>query len=159
MGDFDISFVINGEAVSFSVPAETKLLYLLRNDLRLNGPKFGCGLGQCGACTVLVDGVSMRSCILDAGDVDGTEVTTLEGLGNRQSPHPLQQAFIDQQAMQCGYCSNGMIMTAAGFLQDNKSPTKEEIKDALAANLCRCGAHQRIIDAVAQCAGESSDDN
>ncbi|MFZ5609389.1 MAG: (2Fe-2S)-binding protein [Pseudomonadota bacterium] len=131
---------------------DTPLLYILRNDLGLNGAKFGCGLGQCGACTILVDGVATRACVTRLGDVAGAAITTLEGLGDRAAPHPLQRAFIDQQAMQCGYCANGMIMTAAAFLAANPRPSESEIRAALADNLCRCATHARILKAVAQAA-------
>ena len=124
------------------------LLYALRNDLGLHGPRFGCGLGQCGACTVLVDGNAVRSCLLPVGNVGQAKVTTLEGLGSSTHPHPLQKAFIEEQAVQCGYCINGMIMQAKALLDTNQQPTDDEIKRALAGNLCRCGTHVRIVRAV-----------
>jgi nicotinate dehydrogenase subunit A len=124
------------------------LLYALRNDLDLNGPRFGCGLAQCGACTVHVDGEAVRSCRYPVSKAAGKKIVTLEGLGSPGKLHPLQQAFIDEQAVQCGYCINGMIMQAAAFLGKNKRPTEAEIKQALAANLCRCGTHVRIVRAV-----------
>jgi nicotinate dehydrogenase subunit A len=124
------------------------LLYALRNDLGLHGPRFGCGLGQCGACTVLVDGNAVRSCLLPVGNVGQAKVTTLEGLGSSTHPHPLQKAFIDEQAVQCGYCINGMIMQAKALLDTNQRPSDDEIKRALAGNLCRCGTHVRIVRAV-----------
>jgi len=124
------------------------LLYALRNDLGLHGPRFGCGLGQCGACTVLVDGNAVRSCLLPVGNVGQAKVTTLEGLGSSTHPHPLQKAFIEEQAVQCGYCINGMIMQAKALLDTNQHPSDDEIKRALAGNLCRCGTHVRIVRAV-----------
>lgn len=154
-----ITFMVNGVRVGCDLPPETPLLYYLRNDLELNGPKFGCGLGQCGACTILVDGVATRSCITMVEDVAAAEIITLDGLGNRENPHPLQKAFIDRQAMQCGYCTNGMIMTAAELLSENATPTEDEIRQALSANLCRCGAHQRVIAAIQQGAREMADDS
>lgn len=143
---------VNGKAVRHDQPPETPLLYFLRNDLGLNGPKFGCGLGQCGSCTVLVDNLPVRSCITSLADVDGGDIRTLEGLGTEDRPHPLQQAFIDQQAMQCGYCANGMIMSAAALLASNPDPSDVEIRSALSGNLCRCGTHSRILAAVRQAA-------
>jgi nicotinate dehydrogenase subunit A len=124
------------------------LLYALRNDLGLHGPRFGCGLGQCGACTVLIDGNAVRSCLLPVGSVGDAKVTTLEGLGSSTHPHPLQKAFIEEQAVQCGYCINGMIMQAKALLDTNQHPSDDEIKRALAGNLCRCGTHVRIVRAV-----------
>ncbi len=150
MAKSTINFIVNGSKCECDLPSGTPLLYYLRNDLELNGPKFGCGLGQCGACTILVNGVATRSCITLVEDVSDAEVITLDGLGSREDPHPLQSAFIDQQAAQCGYCMNGMIMTAVGFLAKNSTPTEGEIKEAVSANLCRCGTHQRIIAAIKQ---------
>lgn len=147
---------INDEFREAEVSPDTPLLYVLRDDFGLLGPKFGCGLGQCGACTVHVDGRAVRSCITPVEAVAGSAIVTLEGLGGPENPHPLQQAFIDHQALQCGYCTNGMIMTAAAFLSDNPDPTENEIRGALDANLCRCGSHTRIIKAVrAAAAGQS----
>ncbi len=134
------------------VDASTPLLYVLRNDLNLNGPRFGCGLAQCGACTVLVNGIPVRSCITPVSAVATAEVTTLEGLGQRDDPHPVQTAFIAEQAAQCGYCSNGMIMAAASLLAHNPEPSDSEIRQALAGNLCRCGTHTRILKAVRRAA-------
>ena len=128
------------------------LLYALRNDLDLHGPRYGCGLAQCGSCTVHVDGKSVRSCVYPISQAAGKKVVTLEGLGTAEKLHPVQQAFIDEQAAQCGYCINGMIMQAAALLQENKSPSEAEIKQALAANLCRCGTHLRIVRAVKRAA-------
>ena len=144
-----INLKVNG--VSRSVPAEpdTPLLYVLRNDLELNGAKFGCGLAQCGACTVLVDGRAVRSCVTPLSSIKaGQRVVTLEGLGTAQKPHPVQRAFIQEQAVQCGYCINGMIMESAAFLAKTKRPTEAQVKQALANNLCRCGTHARIVRAV-----------
>jgi nicotinate dehydrogenase subunit A len=128
------------------------LLYALRNDLDLHGPRFGCGLAQCGSCTVHVDGKAVRSCAYPLSQAAGKKVVTLEGLGTAEKLHPVQQAFIDEQAAQCGYCINGMIMQAAALLQENKNPSEAEIKQALAANLCRCGTHLRIVRAVKRAA-------
>ena len=147
-----IALKVNGKARSVDADADTPLLYVLRNNLELNGPKFGCGLGQCGACTVHLDGESVRSGTLPVSAVQGRAVTTLEGLGSTTKPHPLQQAFIDEQAVQCGYCINGMIMTSAALLKKNRHPGEDEIRAALAGNLCRCGTHQRITAAVKRAA-------
>jgi nicotinate dehydrogenase subunit A len=147
-----ISLKVNGVVHAVSAEPETPLLYVLRNDLGLNGPKFGCGLGQCGACTVLLDGDPTRSSITPLIDVGLEEVTTLEGLGSIDKPHPLQKAFMDEQAAQCGYCINGMIMTAKELLDRIPHPTETEIRDELARNLCRCGTHSRIIRAVLRAA-------
>jgi nicotinate dehydrogenase subunit A len=144
-----VAFVLNGKLRTVRVEdPEMPLLYALRNDLGLNGPRFGCGLAQCGSCTVHVDGRAVRSCVFPVGKAAGAKVLTLEGLGAPGKPHPLQKAFIEEQAVQCGYCINGMIMQAAAFLQTNKKPSETEIKEALAANLCRCGTHARIVRAV-----------
>ena len=147
-----IEFILNGQPVSLDIEPETSLLEALRNDLELNGPKFGCGLAQCGACSVLVEGHSTRSCVTTVSAIAGRKVTTLEGLGSATNPHPLQSAFIAEQAMQCGYCANGMIITAAALLATNGSPSKTEIHQALAGNLCRCGSHPRIVRAVQRAA-------
>jgi nicotinate dehydrogenase subunit A len=144
-----ISFVLNGRQRSLKVDdPEMPLLYALRNDLNLHGPRFGCGLAQCGSCTVHVNGKAVRSCTFPVAKAAGTKVLTLEGLGTPAKLHPLQKAFIDEQAAQCGYCINGMIMQAAALLQTNKRPSEAEIKQALADNLCRCGTHARIVRAV-----------
>ncbi len=145
---------VNGIARTVTVEPDAPLLYILRNDLELNGPHFGCGLSQCGACTVLVDGKPTRSCVTPIAAVTGKAVTTLEGLGTREKPHPLQKAFIEEQAAQCGYCSNGMIMTAKALLDKNPKPTEAQIRKALGANLCRCGTHNRILRAVQRAAKE-----
>jgi nicotinate dehydrogenase subunit A len=147
---------VNSETLVVSVTPETPLLYVLRNDAKLNGPKFGCGLGQCGACTVLLDGVVTRSCITPIARVGRAKVVTLEGLGTVEHPHPLQRAFIDEQAAQCGYCTNGMIMTAKALLDTNPRPAVQEIKQALSNNLCRCGTHLRVVKAVQRAAEQGS---
>jgi nicotinate dehydrogenase subunit A len=132
------------------------LLYALRDDLGLRGPKFGCGLSQCGACTVVMDGTAVRSCVTPVSAVGNAKIVTLEGLGSAEHPHPLQQAFIDEQAAQCGYCINGMIMTAKAFLDQNPHPSRDDIKQALNNNLCRCGTHMRIVRAVQRAAGTTT---
>jgi nicotinate dehydrogenase subunit A len=144
------TFHINVNGVEHAVTAEgdAPLLYVLRNDLGLNGPKFGCGLAQCGACTAIVGGEATRTCVLPLSAVGDAPVVTLEGLGTVEKPHPLQSAFIAEQAAQCGYCINGMIMTAKALLDRNQHPTSSEICQALEQNLCRCGTHWRIIRAV-----------
>jgi nicotinate dehydrogenase subunit A len=143
---------VNGVDHDVTAEPDTPLLSVLRNELSLNGPKFGCGLGQCGACTVLVDREPRRACVVQTSSVVGKDVVTLEGLGTPDRPHPLQQAFIDEQAAQCGYCINGMIMRAAALLERTPRPTRDEITTALSANLCRCGTHMRIVRAVARAA-------
>ena len=144
---------VNGSRAGVTCDARTPLLYVLRNDLALNGPKFGCGLGQCGACTVLIDGQPVRSCVTPVRSVGNAAVVTLDGLARDGTPHPLQRAFIEQQAAQCGYCTNGMIMTAKALLDRDKSPSEEAIKQALSGNLCRCGSHQRIVHAIRRASG------
>ncbi len=143
---------VNGAARPLSVLPQTSLLMVLRNDLGLTAPKYGCGLGQCGACTVHVDGIAARACVIPVAGVAGRRITTLEGLGNARAPHPVQQAFIDEQAAQCGYCLNGMIMTAAAFLVTTPEPDERQVRSALAGNLCRCGTHVEIIRAVLKAA-------
>ena len=143
---------VNGKSRTADADADTPLLYVLRDNLSLNGPKFGCGLAQCGACTVHVNGAAVRSCVTPVATLKGSAVTTLEGLGTSAKPSALQKAFIDEQAVQCGYCINGMIMTASALLAKNKKPSEAEIKQALAGNLCRCGTHQRIVAAVQRAA-------
>jgi nicotinate dehydrogenase subunit A len=144
---------VNGKAVSVFVDdADTPLLYVLRDNLGLRGPRFGCGLGQCGACTVHIDGVAVRSCVMPLSVVQG-KVVTLEGLGTEAGLHPLQRAFIEEQAVQCGYCINGMIMQSAALLTRTSKPTEDQIRQELAANLCRCGTHLRIVRAVKRAAG------
>ena len=143
---------VNGQTHTVCTEADTPLLYVLRNALELNGPKFGCGLGECGACTVLVDGVAARSCTLPVKSVVRHTITTLEGLGTVQAPGPVQQAFIDKQAAQCGYCLNGMIMTLQALLNRNPNPTEQQVRNELKYNLCRCGTHIEIIEAALEAA-------
>lgn len=147
-----IKFKLNGDDALVDVPPDTPLLYVLRNDLEISGSRFGCGLGQCGACAVLVDGVSVRSCVMTAGSAADREITTLEGLGTRDDPHPLQLAFIEEQAMQCGYCAAGIMVTAAALLESNPDPSNVEIRAALDGHICRCGTHSRIVRAVRRAA-------
>jgi nicotinate dehydrogenase subunit A len=149
-----ISFKLNNKPASISADdPQMPLLYALRDGLGLRGPRFGCGLGQCGACTVHLDGAAARSCVVPVSAVAGLNVVTLEGLGTATHPHPLQQAFIAEQAVQCGYCINGMIMQAAALLRTTRNPSDEQIRAALAENLCRCGTHVRILRAVKRAAG------
>jgi nicotinate dehydrogenase subunit A len=146
---------VNGAARNVhGVEPDAPLLYILRNDLELNGPKFGCGLAQCGACTVLLDGKPARSCSVPVADAAKSAITTIEGLGTIDKLHPLQRAFIEEQACQCGYCSNGMIMTAKALLDANPRPSEGEIKQALNGHLCRCASHNRIVRAVRRAAKE-----
>jgi nicotinate dehydrogenase subunit A len=145
---------INGAARDVTLDGETPLLYALRNDCELKGAKFGCGLAQCGACTVVMDGAAIRSCRTPVSAAAGKNIVTLEGIGSDAAPHPLQKAFIAEQAMQCGYCANGMIMAAKALLDRNPRPTDSDIRSALAGNLCRCGSHNRILRAVARAAKE-----
>jgi nicotinate dehydrogenase subunit A len=154
-----VDFTLNGNTVRVDVDPATSLLEVLRNDLELNATKFGCGLAQCGACAVLLDGVSIRSCITPLSVVARRNVTTLEGLGDAQNPHPLQSAFVEEQAMQCGYCASGIVMTASAFLDENPSPTRDEIRTALSGHLCRCGAQPRMIKAVARAAAAMAGDD
>ena len=141
------TITVNGKPHTVQASPDTPLLYVLRNEVQLNGPKFGCGLAQCGACTVHIAGKPVRSCVTPVSAVRGP-VTTVEGLGTPDKPHPLQKAFVEEQAAQCGYCINGMLMTASAFLQANPKPSEAEIRKALDGNLCRCGTHMRIIAAV-----------
>ena len=147
-----ITLIVNGQTTRFDLDPDTPLLYVLRDNLALNGPKFGCGLAQCGACTVLMDGQAVRSCTVPVAKAAGRRITTLEGLGTSEKPHPLQRAFIEEQAAQCGYCINGMIMTSKALLERSPNPSDREIKKALGGNLCRCGTHQRIVAAVKRAA-------
>ena len=146
------TLVVNGSPVGFNLPGTVHLLGLLRNDLGLNGPKYGCGLGQCGACTVLVDGVPARACILPLSVVRGRRVTTLEGLARDGELHPVQRAFVEEQAAQCGYCLNGMIMTTVALLERDPMPDEAQMRRELAGNLCRCGTHVEILRAVRRAA-------
>ena len=139
---------VNGRTHSVDVDPATPLLYVLSDDLELRGPKFGCGLAQCGSCTVNIKGQAVRSCVTTVGSLDGSEITTLEGLGSPENPHPLQQAFIDEQAMQCGFCINGVIMTAKALVDRTPNPTDAQIRQAMATVLCRCHANQRIFQAI-----------
>ncbi len=151
-----VTFTVNGTARSVDVrDPDQPLLYALRNNIGLTGPKFGCGLGQCGACTVLLDQTPLRSCVTPLSAVAGKSITTIEGLGTPDKPHPVQAAFIAEQAAQCGYCANGMVMTSAALLASNPKPSEAEIKDALSANLCRCGTHVRILRAVMRASGRT----
>ena len=143
-----LTLTVNGRRRTVPAAPDTPLLYVLRNDLELNAAKFGCGMAQCGACTVLVDGKPVRSCVTPALAVKDTKITTLEGLGSIEKLHPLQKAFIDEQAAQCGYCIAGMVMRAQGLLDANPSPSDQEIRRHMAPNLCRCGTHMRILRAV-----------
>jgi nicotinate dehydrogenase subunit A len=147
-----VTLVVNGTSHRLDVEPDTPLLYVLRDNLGLNGPKFGCGLAQCGACTVLVEGATARSCSVPVAKVAGKKVTTLEGLGSSAKPHPIQKAFIEEQAVQCGYCVNGMVMTSAALLARKANPSEREIKQALAGNLCRCGTQPRVVRAVKRAA-------
>jgi nicotinate dehydrogenase subunit A len=143
-----ISLTVNGQLRTVDVDPATPLLYVLSDDLGLRGPKFGCGLGQCGACTAIVGGRAIRSCVTPVSTVAGASVTTLEGLGSPAKPHPIQQAFIDEQAAQCGFCLNGVILTAKAFLDQNPKATPLEIRQALSGVLCRCFAHTRMFRAI-----------
>ena len=147
-----IQLKVNGKTRAVTAEPDTPLLYVLRNDFEFNGAKFGCGLAQCGACTVLVDGKATRSCVTPIETLGESEITTIEGLGTIEKPHPLQRAFMDEQAAQCGYCINGMIMTAKELLDRNPKPSEAEVRARLDANLCRCGTHGRIIRAVLKAA-------
>jgi nicotinate dehydrogenase subunit A len=150
------AITVNGVAheVESRDPAQP-LLYVLRNALGLGGPKFGCGLGQCGACTVIADGAPIRSCQLPVSAAQGMAIVTIEGLGTPEKPHPVQAAFIAEQAAQCGYCTNGMVMTSAALIAQNPKPSLQEIKDALSANLCRCGTHDRVLASVMRATGRA----
>ena len=143
---------VNGHTHALAVHGQVPLLQVLRNDLGLNGPKYGCGLGECGACTVIIDGVAARSCVFPLSGAVGRKIVTLEGLGTREAPHPVQQAFIDEQAAQCGYCLNGMIMATKALLDRNPSPSEAQVRLELAGNLCRCGTHIEILRAVLRAA-------
>ena len=143
-----ISLTVNGRSHALNVDPDTPLLYVLSDDLELRGPKFGCGLGQCGACTVIVQGRAVRSCVTPVGTLSGADVTTLEGLGTVERPHPIQQAFIDEQAAQCGFCLSGVILTAKAFLDQNPRATDPQIQQAMSTVLCRCFAHTRMLRAI-----------
>ena len=143
-----ISLKVNGQSHAVDIDPTTLLLYVLSDDLALNGPKFGCGLGQCGACTVIVKGQAIRSCVTPVKAVEGAEITTLEGLGSVEKPHPLQAALIEEQAAQCGFCLNGIIMTAKAFLDRNPKASEQEIQQAMSGVLCRCFTHVRMLRAI-----------
>ena len=147
-----ISLKVNGKLRTVETDPSTPLLYVLRDDLELNGPRFGCGLAQCGACTVILGRNAVRSCRVSVSFVKNQEITTLEGLGTVAHPHPLQRAFVDEQAAQCGYCMNGMIMSAKALLDRNPNPSEDQIKQALEGNLCRCGSHLRVLRAIQRAA-------
>lgn len=147
-----IEITVNGVAHQVVATPETPLLYVLRNEIGLHAAKFGCGLSICGSCTVLQDGQPIRCCVTPVGDVAGSQITTLEGLGTAGDLHPLQQAFLDEQAAQCGYCIPGIIMTAAALLETNSTPSETEIREALSGNFCRCGTHTRIVCAIQRAA-------
>jgi nicotinate dehydrogenase subunit A len=151
-----VKLQVNGREHEVAAEPKTPLLYVLRNDLGLKGTRFGCGTGHCGACTVLMDGKAIQSCDTPLWSAEGKEITTIEGLGTREKPHPLQQAFLDEQAAQCGYCIDGIIMSAAALFQHSKNPTEEEITKALERNLCRCGTHVRILRAIRRAATQMS---
>ena len=151
-----ITLTVNGRAHTVDVDPATPLLYVLADDLSLNGPKFGCGLGQCGACTVIVKGQAVRSCVTPVSTVAGSEVTTLEGLGTSAKPHPIQQAFIDEQAAQCGFCLNAVIMTAKALVDRNPKATDAEIQQGMSGVLCRCFTHTRMLRAIKRYAREKS---
>ena len=149
-----IPLKVNGKTRVVDAEPDMPLLYALRNDLQLNGPKFGCGMAQCGACTVILDGNAIRSCVTPVSAVQNKQVTTIESLGTTKKLHKIQQAFVDEQAAQCGYCINGMIMTTKALLDKNPKPSDSQIKQALAGNLCRCGTHIRILRAVKRASGQ-----
>jgi aerobic-type carbon monoxide dehydrogenase small subunit (CoxS/CutS family) len=146
--DIMIKFILNGKSVQVDVPAHWTLLRLLREKLGLTGTKEGCGIGECGACTVLLDGMPIHSCLLLAPKVEGREVQTIEGLGSRESLHPLQQSFIDHGAIQCGFCTPGILMSSKALLEKNPHPNREEVKEAISGHLCRCTGYHQIIEAI-----------
>jgi nicotinate dehydrogenase subunit A len=149
-----ISITVNGRMHEIAADAETPLLYVLRNDAGCKGVRYGCGLGQCGTCTVIIDGKPVQSCDVPVSAVAGKSITTIEGIGTVDHPHPLQRAFVEEQAAQCGYCATGIIMSAKALLDVNQSPSDDELKQALSKNLCRCGTHQRIMRAIKRAAAE-----
>ena len=151
-----VSLTVNGTRHVSAAAPDTPLLYVLRNDIGINSAKYGCGIAQCGACTVMLDGKAVRSCILPASAASKGKITTLEGIGSTDKLHALQKAFIEEQAAQCGYCISGMIMTAKALLDRVPNPTENEIREAMAGNLCRCGTHTRILSAVARAAREQA---
>jgi len=149
-----VNFTLNGKPVSLDTDSGRTLLWVLRTDLELTGTKYGCGIGQCGACTVMVDGRAVRSCLTDLASVGGKQVTTIEGLAREGHLHPVQRAFHEHGGLQCGYCTPGMIMTAVGLLHENPKPTREQIVAGMEGHLCRCGAHQRIVAAIETASGQ-----
>src|SRR6266852_2430815 len=151
-----IALNVNGSSHTVDVDPTTPLLYVLSDDLNLRGPKFGCGLGQCGACTVLAQGRTLRSCVTPVGTITGADITTLEGLGTLERPHPLQQAFIDEQAAQCGFCLSGVILTAKAFVDQNPGATDAQIRQAMSTVLCRCFGHTRMLRAIARYARQQA---
>ena len=148
-----ITLIVNGVTRSVDVESDTPLLYVLRDNLGITGPKYGCGVAQCGSCTVLIDGEAKRSCVVPVSTVAGAAVTTVEGLGAPQQLHPIQAAFVEEQAAQCGYCTAGMVMSAKALLDKKPKPSEAEIREALVGNLCRCGSHVRVVRAVQRAAG------
>jgi nicotinate dehydrogenase subunit A len=149
-----ITLAVNGQTHTLTVEPETPLIYILRNDLGLKSPKFGCGLEQCGACKVIIDGEAVPSCRLPVAQAQGRQIVTLEGLGTLEALHPIQQAFLDEQAAQCGFCTAGMIVAAAALLDQNPQPDETDIRQALAVHLCRCGTYHRVLRAIMRAAGE-----
>ena len=149
-----ISFMLNGKKTELQIDPKSNLLWVLRNNLGLTGTKFGCGMGFCGACTVLIDNEAVRSCTLPVGDVAGKKVITIEGLAKNGKLHPVQQAFVDHDALQCGYCTPGMVMNAVALLNKNPKPSRQDIINGMEDNLCRCGAHVRIVEAIETAAKE-----
>ena len=145
-----VTLKVNGQSHTVDVDPATPLLYVLSDDLQLNGPKFGCGLGQCGCCTVLVKGQAVRSCVTPISAVDGADITSLEGLGTTDKPHPIQQAFIDEQAVQCGFCLSGVVLTAKAYLDRNPKASEADIRQAMSGVLCRCGANTRMLKAISR---------
>ena len=157
MTQIPIRLTVNGRIHDVDAAPDTALLYVLRNDLELNGPKYGCGLGECGTCVVLIDGVAARSCVIPVSGCVDREILTLEGLGSRDRPDPVQQAFIEEQAAQCGYCLNGMIMATKALLKRTPRPSETDMREALRYHLCRCGAHVEIMRAVKRAAGYAAE--
>lgn len=152
--DHHLDIVVNGQRHRVHTTPDTPLLYVLRNELGLTSPRFGCGLGRCGSCAVLQDGSPVLSCVMPVADAGGASITTVEGLGTADNPHPVQQAFLDEQASQCGYCISGIMITAASLLDRSGTPDRNEIRRALKGHLCRCGAHNRILRAVERAGGQ-----
>ena len=151
-----MSITVNGRVHSTDAEGETPLLYILRNDLKLKGARFGCGLGSCGACAVVIDGKAVQSCDISLAAVAGKRITTIEGIGSIEKMHALQRAFVEEQAAQCGYCTSGIIMTAYALFERNAHPSETEIREALDGNICRCGTHARILRAITKAAGATT---